>query len=79
MNIIEKLLDYKRKIEILKENVKGMEFRYKGYHAVIMYVNLNDTATLYLEDENGESWEEMVDLTDLENELSNETNYIPHR
>lgn len=65
MNSIEKILDYKAKIKLLIEDLEGQEIRYNGCYAVIIFINLNDTATLYLEDEDGRSWEKTVSLTDL--------------
>ncbi len=65
MNSIEKILDYQAKIKLLIEDLEGQEIQYNGCYAVIMFINLNDTATMYLEDEDGRSWEKTVSLTDL--------------
>ena len=69
MNSIEKLLDYQEKIEEIKMDIEGAEIRYKGYYGTIMFINLNDTATIYLENEDGENWEEVVDLMELAKEI----------
>lgn len=69
MNSINELLDYKTKIELLIEDLEGMEIKYKGNYGTIMYINLNDTATIYLEDADGDNWEETVSLQDLAKEI----------
>ena len=61
MNEFEKLLDFKRKSERIIENLEGREVQYKGEYGTIMYVHLEGTATVYLEDADGEGRE--VELT----------------
>lgn len=65
MNNIEKIIDMKRKIGRIVEDTEGMEIRYKGFYGTIMYIDLNDTATIYLENSEGHGWEETISLKDL--------------
>lgn len=69
MNLIEEYFHYQDKVEEIRENLEGAEIQYKGYYGTIMYINLDYTATIYLEDADGKNWEEVVKLTDLAKEI----------
>jgi hypothetical protein len=73
--MIEDLLDYKRKIQNIfeemrgiEDNLAGMELKYQGNYASIMYVDGNtQNARLYVENEDGENWEVDLPLQELVN------------
>lgn len=60
MNGVEKLIDYKRKMEWIIEDLESVEIKHKGHYGTLMYVRLDGTARIYLEDEEGRNWEEDV-------------------
>ena len=66
---IQELIDYKRKIDLLIEELEGMEIRYKGYYGSIMYLRTNGTVRIYLEDEDGHNWEEDMTWEELAKEI----------
>lgn len=50
----------------LESNFIGMEIEHNGNYAVVESIDANEgTATLYIEDEDGDSWNEMVFLNEL--------------
>lgn len=69
MSWIQELIDYKRKIDLLIEELEGMEIRYKGYYGSIMYLRTNGTVRIYLEDEDGHNWEEDMTWEELAKEI----------
>ncbi len=73
--MIEDLLDYKRemqnifeKMRGIEDNLAGMELKYQGNYASVMYVDGNmQNACLYVESEDGENWEVDLPLQELVN------------
>ncbi|KUF29970.1 hypothetical protein [Lysinibacillus sp. F5] len=71
--MIEDLLDYKQKIQSIfgvmrdiEDNLMGMELKYQGNYASIMYVDGNtQNVRLYVENEDGENWEVDLPLREL--------------
>lgn len=52
----------------LEENLAGMELKYQGNYASIMYVDGNtQNVRLYVEDEGGNNWEVDLPLQELMN------------
>lgn len=73
--MIEDLLDYKRKMQNIfekmrdiEDNLAGMELKYQGNYASIMYVDGNtQKVRLYVESEDGKNWEVDLPLQELMN------------
>lgn len=73
--MIQDLLDYKSKMQSIygkmrdiEDNLAGMELKYQGNYANIMYVDGNtQNVRLYVEDEGGDNWEVDLPLQELVN------------
>lgn len=73
--MIQDLLDYKCKMQTIfgkmrdiEDNLAGMELKYQGNYAIIMYVDGNtQNVRLYVEDEGGDNWEVDLPLQELVN------------
>lgn len=72
---IQELINYKREIQLLFEemgeleyDLVGMEFEYFGDYASVMYADGNSqNVCIYVEDEDGESSEHILSLSELMN------------
>lgn len=67
MKKFKKIINHKQKMEKLIKELEGTKIKYNGYNGIVQYVHLNGTATIYLENDLGMTWEEVVSWQDLVN------------
>ncbi|MFY0516510.1 hypothetical protein ACOMCU_01575 [Lysinibacillus sp. UGB7] len=60
MNKFKKIIEHKREMENIINDLEGAKIEYNGYQGTVISVHLNGTATIHLENSIGMTWEEDV-------------------